>query len=339
MNRETIEKKEWLIKIMNVINNNLNKLFYDFYSNFAIKSNAKFDEVVNKIEIRKLKIDLSFEKIDYLVKYNLLSIFPEVTLTLKYIWGISHCITIIGTVGYFLTIFNFNKANSSEPIYLKPTIWYYSADIGAILTYSIVIFISINNSMPELVPFTLSKFLKFENSHLLSFAILWLFTPITIFKILPFTLYSLLNLSNYLAVEIFPESSMAELMNSLIEILETPLLLMAAHLDLLLFPIILVQSTKQQNLYPYVIYTIIWCLRIESSEVSKTSLYCLIHTIDNWIENSRYVDRFSYEKWVVFKTFMDRQLPLKLNPQDEMANEGLVDLSNIQDNLSEVQHM
>ncbi|ODV58032.1 uncharacterized protein ASCRUDRAFT_72896 [Ascoidea rubescens DSM 1968] len=295
--------------------------------------------MVDKADIRKFKNDLSFEKIDYLVKYNLLSIFPEVTLTLKYVWGISHFITIIGTIGYFLTIFNFSKLNLIEPIYFKPTIWYYSADLGAILTYSIVIFISINNSMPELVPFTLSKFLKFENSHLLSFAMLWLFTPITIFKILPFTLYSLLNLSNYLAVEVFPDSSLAELMNSLIEILETPLLLMAAHLDLILFPIILMQSINQQNFYPYVIYSIIWCLRIESSEVSKTSLYCLIHTIDNWVQSSSYVDKYSYEKWTVFRTFMDRQLPLRLSKTESIdtpdADEGLVDLWNIADHLSE----
>lgn len=127
---------------------------------------------------------------------------------------------------------------------------------------------------------TLPELLRSENGLLLCLGALYFFTNENVLKLLPFGVYSLLNLCYFFCTEVFCDYSFAAAFMPLVVYMETPLLVFAAHMDMLLFWVLLKESKIKSHLYAVALHLFIFVLRLETSEASRRALYGWIHYID-----------------------------------------------------------
>ncbi|CCH41981.1 putative membrane protein [Wickerhamomyces ciferrii] len=217
------------------------------------------------------------------------SIGPWGVFKLQDFWATSHLITIFGTLIYLYALIS-----NSQTLYHTS---YRISMIGTIITYTIVLFrsnISVteeevssnddNTSRVELIieptRVSLSDLLKDENALLLGYALLWLFTPPSIIKILPFNLYSYLNLTTFITTEILPNTKFSEVFTPCLEYIEQPVLIFASHLDVLIYVIVLRDSLSSKDAYALFIFGFIWILRFESLKASRSSVRSILNSFD-----------------------------------------------------------
>lgn len=233
-----------------------------------------------------------------------------VILELQNLWAFSHVLTIFGTLSYAFTA---AAAQSHALSHLS----YKLSVLGSIITYLVVLYRSnptVNEEVIEVDEsknriavvvdtqrISISELLKNENAQLLGYALLWWVTPQSVVKILPFFLYSLLNITTFVTTQMIPESSLAFAITPLLNYLEVPMLIGASHLDLLIFVVMLKQALSSQSGYALFIYSFIWVLRFESSEASRSSLNIVIKLLDDRVpkEDVRLYKLWKSVRWVL----------------------------------------
>ncbi|KAH3676416.1 hypothetical protein WICMUC_002047 [Wickerhamomyces mucosus] len=160
---------------------------------------------------------------------------------------------------------------------------YKVSTLGSALTYLIVLYranfedkvVEFNEHKNEVIVksklMTMSEFVKNENAQLLGYVLLWNFTPRSLIKLVPFLIYSMLNLTSFLTSEVIPDYPFSLALIPLLNYLEVPLLIIASHFDIFSFFILFKECIDIQNAYPFIIFLLIWLLRYESSEACRSS--------------------------------------------------------------------
>jgi len=241
----------------------------------------------------------SFKEIIISKKPHIPSV-PEIKLNnsffkLQNFWALSHILTLVGTSLYLFAIISKN-----EPLW---KFCYKLSILGSIVTYAVVLYrsnfsieqeiveLDETKTLMELVVEThripISDLLKNENAQLLGYALLWLVTPESFIKLLPFFIYSLINITTYLTTQIIPESALAAAVTPLLNYLEIPMLIGASHLDLVVFIVMLKQACISGSGYALFIYGFIWILRFESSEACRSSLNLCVKTCDELFSSEK----------------------------------------------------
>lgn len=249
--------------------------------------------------------------------------FPSLTDSLQYLWVTSHSITLITTVCYVLRVSNlFTDAVPSQLLYRV-------SEVACVLTYTIVtyrrysLFISFllkqEQNQVARRSVHLSEILKTENFHLLAFSLLWCSTNQNLFKLLPFTIYSVLNLSSFILNDLIPEYQISEALRPLMDYLENPLLILAAHIDGLVFGILIQECIEANSYYALVLYSLIWGLRVESSEASRCSLYTVLTIIDYFVYQD-YSPEWLKNNWERIMRNITTLIPLTTFQKDDMAS-------------------
>ncbi len=228
---------------------------------------------------------------------------PALHIILQQVWAASQWMTIVGTLVYTLTAIKIPGL---------AVVFYTIADLGAIFTYAIVVYrrhFLTNPFASSFVP--LSEAIKSENFHLLMLAFLWLITPCQLLKIIPFYLYSLLNVAHYYSKEVLnPLGGFSQALTPLITYFEGPILIVASHIDLLLFPIIFIQSIIKGSFFGLIIFFFIWCLKLECSEASRRSIYTVLDLISRIFMQPNIPPHVRYH-WFLIRRRVELLIPLR----------------------------
>lgn len=228
---------------------------------------------------------------------------------LQTFWSISHFITIIGSLLYVFALFRDNTRLQHSSY--KLTTW------GTVTTYLIVLYrsnfeeqIVVNEEKEEVIlepkVMCISELMKNENAQLLGYICLWIFTEATLIKLVPFFIYSLVNLSSYFTLDLIPNSGFSNALLPLLNYFELPLLSLASHFDLLAMSYLTKEAYSSGSAYPLVIYLCIWALRYENSEISRSSIKGIVTTIDQLFFMNFIPMRLQaeYALWRTYCTFM-----------------------------------
>lgn len=265
-------------------------------------------------------LSIQFPQIPSLTQYIPEFFVPKVDwssiLELQNLWAFSHVLTIFGTLTYVFT--------AAAQNHLLSQFSYKLSVLGSIITYLVVLYrsnLTVNEEVIEVDEskkriavvvdtqrISISELLKNENAQLLGYALLWWVTPQSGFKILPFFIYSLLNITTFVTTQIIPESSLTAAITPLLNYIEVPMLIGASHLDLLIFVIMLKQSLVSQSGYALFIYTFIWVLRFETSEASRSSLNIIVRLLDDQVPKE---DVYLQKTWKTIRGGLNLFVPLE----------------------------
>jgi hypothetical protein len=127
---------------------------------------------------------------------------------------------------------------------------------------------------------SVSELMQNENALLFGYVLLWDFTAESIIKLVPFVIYSMINISGFFIQELIPESQLSKALFPLFNYLELPLLITASHFDMIVMLQLANEAYDTRNAYPLVIYMWIWCLRFENSEISRSSVKAIVTFLD-----------------------------------------------------------
>jgi hypothetical protein len=264
--------------------------------------------------------------------------FPNLTLVeellkfqinLQKLWVLSHTLTLLGTLLYvfaFLTSRERLQKNSYEVSILS-----------SLFTYLIVLYqgsfeeeVQFDDNQVKVIVkrniFSLSDSVKNENAQLLGYILLWNVTQRSTLKLVPFFIYSSLNITNYFLLDLFSETAFSHAISPFLNYCEIPLLKIASFIDLLVFGVVGKETNISQNRYPLVIYTLIWLLRFENSEASRTSICMIVRFFDNLVYEKEIFPESVNEPWKSFRDYYHVYFPSKC---DLSINDELDDCSTI----------
>lgn len=258
-------------------------------------------------------------------------------LNLQNLWIVSHILTLIGTSLYVLCLVRNNPDLSKK--------CYRISILSSLFTYLVVLQrsrieeeVQIYENQRVFVKTkyaSLTNSLKNENAHLLGYIILWNFTKQSILKLIPFFIYSFLNISSFFILEVFPSSSLSIAVSPLLNFCEIPLLIVASYIDLFVIGVISKESFDDKDAYPFVIYFFIWLLRFENSEASRSSVGLIIRILDNYIFNSSLVSDSVKESWKQFRELLSEYFPLN-NQNNDIDKEFIDSNDDILDDTSTI---
>lgn len=251
--------------------------------------------------------------------YAIFDTLPEAEVLLEHMWIGSHLMTIVGSLMYFFI-------SAIAPV------GYFIAVLGAIITYSVVIYRKNFLSKPfvsGLMP--LSEAIRSENFHLLLLAYLWMITPSSLFKILQFFIYSVLNVLSYSIVNFIPpDSVVASVTVPLVQAIQGPLIDVASFMDLFLFGIMFMESILNLSFYGLILFFFIWCIRVEYSNSSRRSIYLFMAAVNSVLSQPNMPPELS-ENWSRFcgiiESILPRTVPLNVPPPE--GEEPVIDNSSI----------
>lgn len=180
----------------------------------------------------------------------------------KSAWAAMHSLTLFCFfMDVALTAFGQNTLIASWP-------WYKLANTSIIATYIMVIYNNHSNW-----GITLNS----EDFFLMIHATIWVFSPQIIIKLLPFAIYSSLNIAHFLMLDLYPKDQLTIAALPLLNYLEPTLMLATAFLDIILIFVLVIESFIQNSYWGLAFYTYTWALKALSSEHSKNAFIQLIH--------------------------------------------------------------
>ncbi|CAH2352533.1 hypothetical protein CLIB1423_07S01706 [[Candida] railenensis] len=171
-------------------------------------------------------------------------------VSLQTLWLISHTTTLLGTSMYHYHI-TFKGYN----------IGYSLASLSAILTYSLILYRKLI-ALPHL---TLS-ILNSENTHLLIMAFLTATSARNFLRLVSFSIYSFMNLTNH-----FAGGNQKLHLNPSLVTFEYPLLLAAAYSEMIMCTSELIDALLNRVSHKVIFYSIFISLRLASSEYFYSS--------------------------------------------------------------------
>ncbi|ODV60696.1 uncharacterized protein ASCRUDRAFT_70577 [Ascoidea rubescens DSM 1968] len=273
---------------------------------------------------------------------QMLNELPDADVILKYFWITGHSLALMGFLLYFATML------SRSPL---PMIWYTFSFIGCIITYSTVIIrryllivrknqsVNVYSNFSKLI--SVNDLVRSENFLFLATSFLYLFSPMSFFKILPFGLFSLLNLMNYLVKEVFRDYSISRHLIPLLKFFEKPSRIICSHIDFfVLIPIIFLQSVFiNHHFYQLVFFLQLWFIKLESIKSQRTVFYSLIYLVDTLIsilqDKKVKINPVVLTKYNRFKLNFEKLLPLDPSYKTfSTSNKLPFSLGNVDDDTS-----
>lgn len=178
----------------------------------------------------------------------------------------SHGITIVLFIKLFFSNSTLNYELSSLCIILT----------YVIVTYRHILFILEHNGTPVV------SLVKSDNTYLLATSLLMVNSPNNAVKLLPFVLYSSLNMYNWLMGEVLKSGAVSKIMESYYNKIEENVLLCASVVEL----VVLLAYLKDcmYNFNWLVIYASILFLRVDSSESLNTTTRVLIQCVGRLVK-------------------------------------------------------
>lgn len=193
----------------------------------------------------------------------------------KYTWVASHVVTASGSLIVLYYRYFFLAGNNR---YLASEVWYYVSLWGAVFTYLLVSYKYIQvaftnysklSTQPQFI-----NFITIENFQLLAIALLSLschrVSPV---KVVPFTIYSLMNLSSYLFADLLGSTSFALTLMPFLNYLKEPLLAIASYFELVVLVLFFKDAILDYKLTHFVLYSFLYGLRLDNSYVSRQSFH------------------------------------------------------------------
>ncbi|CCE82888.1 Piso0_002644 [Millerozyma farinosa CBS 7064] len=224
---------------------------------------------------------------------------PSSLFSLHTLWFTAHFFTILGTTGYLNHTLRSNLLNERGG-----SLWYSITICSCVTTYALVIYrymtlllshstkaknqnerdsflltesLFTESAIEGIIP--LAAILKSEDMYLLGFAVLALSSEENIFKTLSFFIYSFINLSLYLVNDLYQNASFSVAIAPLVNYVEEPLLLVAANMDFVTMFVYIKESLVKSQPYCLVLYTIGFCLKMESSTYSRIALHKILQNL------------------------------------------------------------
>lgn len=219
---------------------------------------------------------------------------------LQLCWFLTHTFTVICFMFYNIVLFN------PEKPYLNLLPWYQISNYSCILTYSIVIYkrYLCENKIDEKEidgNILISYILKTENVQLIICASLWTFTQESVMKLIPFFIYSILNLSCFFVFETYPEAPFSLALAPLICYIRNPFLVFSGLIDIAIIGVLVKEAIENNTYYSLFLYTFIWGLKMENSDASRLALYKCMELIDAILIN-HYIPEKVQNIWRQIKT-------------------------------------
>lgn len=213
----------------------------------------------------------------------------------QFFWFMTHLNTLLGFFMYSIWLF------APEKKFLSYIPWYSVAIYNSILTYSIVIYkrylCKDKLDQEEIYgSILISYILKTENVHLIINAFLWTVTEKSVFKLLPFAIYSILNISYFFVFEVFPTSSFSIAFSPFVEYIKSPALILSAFFDIFVMFILIKESYFKNSYYALVCYTFIWALKMENSDACRVALFQIMRLF-NCLIKQKYVPSKVKQFW------------------------------------------
>ena len=207
---------------------------------------------------------------------------PSRTQLLQYLWLVSHMTSILSAVTTFLYTIDFDDSTN-----YKRDVWYTIGGTSTIVTYLIVIFNSLsiafnsNSSQRNKQALSIQSILKPENFHLLGMAIVSATSSTNFVKAIPFLVYSMLNIVEYLSLDLFPDSTFFFALSKFLLLFENHLLQAAATVEYLILVVYAKESILQKS-SPYIIpiYAILCILKMQTSFENRQALCTILRSID-----------------------------------------------------------
>lgn len=194
---------------------------------------------------------------------------PPIGSVLQSAWTATHTLTIFGGLGYIWYRMKLDSAYDVRALQCYNTIAISSTCVYLLVTYRHICLLLIQGKLDG-IPFSI--IMKSENTHLLGMSLLVLVSPCNAWKILSLFIYSFLNLSTYIMVDLFPESSLSDAMLPLLTYLEESLLITGAILDFLVIFVYFWDLLAGNTSYYVVVYSMIFCIRLENSESCRQAI-------------------------------------------------------------------
>lgn len=234
------------------------------------------------------------------------------------LWFLSHINTLLGFFMYSAWVFN------PEKHFLSVIPWYKLTNYSCILTYTIVIYkrylceetFEQNEAGGRIL---ISYILKTENVQLIISAFLWTVTNESFFKLVPFAIYSILNISCFLVFEAYPQSHFSVALAPFISYIKNPCLIFSAFVDIFIIGLLLNESYHNNSYYVFFLYTFVWGLKMDNSEASRIAVYKIMKVIDLGF-NHKFVPYKITHYWVCFKQRIFRLLSISM--KENLSVEG-----------------
>lgn len=231
------------------------------------------------------------------------------------LWFITHITTLMGFFMYSMWVFN------PEKHYLSLFPSYKLTNYSCVITYLIVIYKRYlcedhieQNEMGDKI--LISYILKTENVQLIISAFLWTFTRESFFKLVPFAIYSILNISCFLVFEAYPQAPFSEALAPLINFIKLPSLVFSAYVDIFIILLLLKEAYQNSSYYVFFLYTFIWGLKIDNSDASRIALFKIINIIDKGF-NYKHVPKIVTFYWTVYKAEIFKLLSVTANEYED----------------------
>lgn len=167
--------------------------------------------------------------------------------SISHIWFSAHLITVLGAFTY---IFGYNPSNL-----------YTIMSLSCCITYLVILIRHSNHPR---------AMFRSDNSQLFFAAMLALTSRRLMIKLVPFSVYSILNVCYTLAAEYFPHYSMAQVLLPVMNHLEPPLLTVASYVELALCLIYGLENGFRP--FPGLMYVTIMFNRMDTSETLRKSI-------------------------------------------------------------------
>lgn len=224
------------------------------------------------------------------------------------LWFLSHINTLLGFFMYSTWVFN------PEKHYLSVIPWYKLTNYSCILTYTIVIYkrylceenVDQNDAGGRIL---ISYILKTENVQLIISAFLWTVTNESFFKLVPFAIYSILNISCFLVFEAYPQAPFSVSLAPFISYIKNPCLVFSAFVDIFIIVLLLKESYSSNSYYVFFLYTFIWMLKMDNSEASRIAVYKIIKLLDSGFSHN-FVPLKITQYWIYLKQRIFRLLSI-----------------------------
>lgn len=291
-----------------------------------IKNVPEIRTVQLKIKVMKAFVSIYYNSTLTMV-YNELSDAAYRSNVLRYSWLSAHLITMTGSIYYFYSVI----LNNHTDILLG----YKASVVGSCITYSLVtlnhlmILIEGHNkpiskkkvgsassksqASINLKETRFSNLLNTENTHLLAISFLTLTSPMNGLKLITFLIYSIMNLSTFVISDLFESNPVMSSLMPLLEYLVCPLLKFSNNVSFLLIFVYAKEMMFEQNYSSFLTYTLVYCLKLDSSQHCRDSLHSMLLFFDYFLI-SIHAPVTVLKIWHQFRIVMFNLIPTSENP-------------------------
>lgn len=223
---------------------------------------------------------------------NSIRAMPPIGSMLQSAWIATHFLTLLGGLGYIWFRMKLDSAYDYSALQCYNLMAISITSVYLLVTYRHIFLLLSTNKQSKIEEIPFSIIMKSENTQLLIMSLLVLVSPCNVWKILSSCIYSFLNLSTYIMLDVFPETSLTEAVLPLLTYLEDSLLVSGAIIDFFAVFVYLYEFLTTNTSYYVIIYFMILCTRLENSESCRQAMKWMFSTSYYLMERNPWLIRF-----------------------------------------------